>query len=271
MIDRHRIMAVVRKDWLEIARNKQVIASLIVVPVVFAVVFPAALILLGNSGALTASINGLQGFLDHLPAGIVPDSSTVEQTVIYAVIVFFMAPLFLVIPVMVASVTASSSFVGEKERRTIEGLLYTPLSNRELVLAKVLGSVIPSILLTWASFLVYTLIVNGLGWSVMGGLFFPTVTWVILILVLVPLVGFLATSLIVAVSGRSTTMQGAQGTAMFVVLPILAVIVGQATGLMLFDVGIAVIASVVLLLADVAAFFLVVAKFDRERIVTVLS
>ncbi len=268
MIDRQRVWAVVRKDWLEVARNKQVLAPLAIVPLVFAAILPAAVILLGNSGILTSTISGLQGFLDNLPPGIVPADYTVEQTVIYSVIVYFMAPFFLVIPVMTASITASSSFVGEKERRTIEGLLYTPLSNQELILAKVLGSVIPSVLLTWVAFIVYTLIVNGLGAQVMGGLFFPTWTWVVIIIALVPLVAFLATSLIVAVSGRSTTMQGAQGTAMFIVFPILVLVISQATGLMLFDVTIALIGSVLFLAVDVAAFLLIVRRFHRERIIT---
>lgn len=268
MIDRQRVWAVVRKDWLEVARNKQVIGSLASVPLVFAAIIPAAVILLGNSGVLTSTVAGLQGFLDNLPPGIVPADYSVDQTVVYTVIVYFMAPFFLVIPVMTASITASSSFVGEKERRTIEGLLYTPLSNRELVLAKVLGSVVPSVVLTWVAFLLYSVVVNGLGWRLMGGLFFPTWTWAVIILALVPLIGFLATSLIVAVSGRSSTMQGAQGTAMFVVFPILALVVSQATGLMLFDVTIALIAAVMLAVIDVAAFVFVVARFHRERIVT---
>lgn len=268
MIDRQRVGAVVRKDWLEVMRDKQVLAPLVIVPLLFAAIIPAAVTLLGNSSILTSTISGLQGFLDNLPPGVVPLDYSVQQTVVYTVIVYFMAPFFLVIPVMIASITASSSFVGEKERRTIEGLLYTPLSNRELVLAKVLGSVIPSVLLTWVAFIVYTIIVNALGSKLMGGIFFPTWTWAVIIVALVPLVGFLATSLVVAVSGRSTTMQGAQGTALFAVFPILGLVVSQATGLMLFDVTIALIAAAVLVAIDVAVFIFVVARFDRERIIT---
>lgn len=268
MIDRQRVWAVVRKDWLEVARNKQVMVSVAIVPLVFAAILPTAVVLLADSGVLTSTIGGLQGFLDNLPPGVVPADYGVDQIVVYTIIVYFMAPFFLIIPVMTANITASSSFVGEKERRTIEGLLYTPLSNRELVLAKVLGSVVPSVLLTWAAFVVYSIIVNALGSRMMGGVFFPTWTWAVIVVALVPLVGFLGTSLIVAVSGRSTTMQGAQGTAMFVVFPILALIVSQATGLMLFDVTIALIAAGVLLVIDIAAFVFVVARFDRERIIT---
>lgn len=268
MISWRRVWAVMRKDWLEASRNKEVLTALIVVPLVFAVVLPLAVVLLGNSGLVTSTVTGMQGFLDNLPPGLVPAHHTAEQTMVYAVIVYFMAPFFLLIPVMAASITASSSLVGEKERRTIEGLLYTPLSNRELILAKVLGSLVPAVLLAWAAFGAYVLIVTVFGAPVMGGMFFPTWTWWVLIVLLAPLVGFLATSLIVAVSGRSATMQGAQGTAMFVLFPVLALIVGQATGLMVFDVAVALIAAGVLAVIDLAALLLVVSRFHRERIVT---
>ncbi|SDG79636.1 ABC-2 family transporter protein [Lentzea fradiae] len=270
MIDRQRVWALMRKDWLEISRNKQAIAPLAIVPLLFAAIIPAAVILVGNGGLLRTSVNGLQSFLDNLPDGIVPSGYTVEQTVVHTVIIYFLAPFFLLIPVMVATIVGSSSFVGEKERRTVEGLLYTPLTNRELVLGKVLVSVVPSVLVTWVSFVVYTVVVNSLGASVMGGLFFPTWSWVVLVVVLVPLVSFLATSLIVAVSGRSKTMQGAQSTAVVIILPVVGLLIGQATGLMLFDITVALVAALVLLAIDVAAFFLVVKQFHRERVITSL-
>ncbi|WP_395243946.1 ABC transporter permease subunit [Agromyces sp. MMS24-K17] len=268
---RRRVLALVRKDWRELARNRQALAPLVAVPLVFVVLLPTAVILLGANPAITSLVTGLQSFLDHVPAGAMPAGLDDGQAVVYAVVVFFLAPLFLVIPVMVASVTASSSFVGEKERRTIEGLLSTPLSDRELVLGKVLASMLLSVGIAWASFLVYAVLVNVLAWPSFGRVFFPTWTWAVVIGLLVPLVAFLATSLIVAVSGRSTTMQGAQGVAVLVVLPVLALVVGQATGVMLFDAGVALAAAGGLLVVDLAVFPLVARGFDRERIVTRMS
>lgn len=270
MVDRQRVAAVIRKDWMEVVRNKQLVAPLVVLPLLFAVILPVAVIIVGDSGLLAAGVTGMQSFLDKLPAGIVPEGYTVEQTVVYAVLVYFMAPFFLMIPLMVASITAASSFVGEKERHTIEGLLYTPLTNRELVLAKVLGSLIPAVVLTWAAFGVYTLIVLVLGSPAVGEVFFPTWTWIVLVVALVPAVAFLATSLIVAVSGSSTTVQGSQSVAVLVVFPVIGLVISQATGIMLFDVPVALIVTAIVLVLDVIAFFAVVARFDRERIVTKL-
>lgn len=268
MINRQRVLALMRKDWRELAHNKQAVAPLVIVPLLFVVVIPTAVILLGNNAALTSSITGLQGFLDNLPEGILPAGLTVEQTVVYAVIVYFMAPFFLIIPVMVASITASSSFVGEKERRTIEGLLYTPLTDRELVLGNTLVSVIPSVLLAWVSFVIYSVLVNVLAAPIFGGVFFPTWTWAVIILALVPLIAFLATCLIVAVSGRSTSMQEAQGSSVLVILPVLGLVISQATGLLLFDTTVALVASAVVLAIDVVVYLAVVGRFRREGIVT---
>lgn len=270
MINRRRIWALMRKDWRELSRNGQAAAPLVIVPLLFVVVLPVAVILLGDNTLLTSSISGLQGFLDHLPAGLIPTRLSSQQSVVYAVLIYFMAPIFLIIPVMVSSITAASSFVGEKERRTIEGLLYTPVTDRELVLAKILVSVVPSVVLAWVSFLIYTGIVDLLAGPRLGGIFFPTWTWVVIVVALVPLVGFLATCLIVAVSGRSKTMQDAQTASVLVILPVLAVVVSQATGLLLFDTRVALVATGAFLVIDVVVYLAVVGRFRRELIITQL-
>ncbi|UTX54317.1 ABC transporter permease [Leucobacter aridicollis] len=270
-MNRQRILTIARKDLSEVLRNKQTLAPLLVVPIMFAAIFPAAIALLGRSPIPTASVNGLDAFLDNIPEGVLPPDLDTGGVVVYAALTYFMAPLFLLIPVMVASVVASSSFVGEKERRTLEGLLYTPVTNRELVLGKVLASLVPAVVITWGSFAIYTVIANVLGNPVVGRTFFPNPTWLIVVFLLVPVIAFLAITLIVAVSGRSTTVQGAQGISVLVLLPVLALVIGQATGLMLFDAPIALIAVVVIAAIDVAVFLAVAKTFERERLITKLT
>ena len=55
---------------------------------------------------------------------------------------------------------------------------------------------------------------------------------------------------------------------MLVILPVIGLVVSQATGLLLFGTTVAVAASGVLLLVDAAVFRAVVGRFRRERIVT---
>ena len=56
---------------------------------------------------------------------------------------YLLSPLLLVIPLMVSAVLAADAFAGEKERRTLDGLLYLPISDRDLFLAKVLRRLRP--------------------------------------------------------------------------------------------------------------------------------
>ncbi len=93
---------------------------------------------------------------------------------------YLFLPFFLLIPAMASSVIASDSFAGEKERKTIEGLLATPLSDAELMLGKILVAFVPSMIVTLASFAAYTVIVDSLGFGLFGRLILPTINWVLL-------------------------------------------------------------------------------------------
>ncbi len=260
-----RMLALARKDWLELLHNRQALIPVIIVPLIFVVVMPALIILAGNTSIISLPASDLEAFAEIFPDSLVPAGYSPEQTLVHTAITYMLAPLFLIIPVMIASISASSSFVGEKERRTLEGLLYSPLSNRELVLAKVLASFIPAVLFTWASFIIFTVLVNGLAWNLFDGPFFPNWTWAVMTVFLVPLVAFLSVLLIVAVSQRSTTMQSAQGASVFMVLPIIGLVVSQSSGLLFVDVTVVAIAIVAVALIDLATFWLVVRSFQRER------
>lgn len=263
-----RVWTVARKDLLEVLRSKQALFPIIVVPLGLAVAIPAS-ILHGLTGPNSAAPAGaLSSFISGFPVSLAPAGLDDTQMLIYAFAVFFMAPLFLLIPSISATVIGSSSFVGEKERRTIEGLLYTPITNRELVLGKILASLIPSIVISWSSFACYALIVNYYANPVIGQSFFPTTSWVVLMLVMVPLIAFLTVALIVAVSGRSTSSQSAQGTSFLVVMPVILLTIGQSAGLLLFDVSVMWAVSGVLLIVNVVVFLAVARIFNRERILT---
>lgn len=262
-----RIRALIRKDWLELLHNSAALAPLIIVPAVFVVIIPVLMFILGGSVGLSASINGLDAFIRNFPPEFLPAGYSLDDQMLYAMVTYFMAPLFLIIPVMVASITASSSFVGEKERRTLEGLFYTPLTNRELAFGKILGSFLPAVGLTWVCFVLYTTIVTAFGYTRFGW-FFPTTGWVLSMVLIVPLIAFVAIAATVAVSQRAKTMQGAQGSAMFFVLPIIALVVSQSTGVLLFGTPVVLAFAAVLAVVAIILFYFVVARFSRERMLT---
>ena len=57
--------------------------------------------------------------------------------------------MFLLMPVFVPILISSQSVAGEKERRTLEPLLASPVTAAELVLGKSLASVVPAVAITW--------------------------------------------------------------------------------------------------------------------------
>ncbi|MCW4035170.1 MAG: ABC transporter permease, partial [Candidatus Bathyarchaeota archaeon] len=123
---------VFRKDWLEIKRNWQVILPIVVLPLIISVVLPVVLTvipsLVPDSGM---QISGFEALLQNLPSSVQNQLAgmTEMQTMVYVVALYFLAPFFLIIPLMASSVIASDSFAGEKERKTIEALLATPISD----------------------------------------------------------------------------------------------------------------------------------------------
>ncbi len=226
--------AMIRKDVIEITGSSQTIVPLVLVPLLIMVVFPAALMVgaqFGQSGMV--GINGFDQMVrvfGDLFAGMTP-----AQTMITIGVNIFFPTMFLLIPVMCASIMGASSFVGEKEHKTLESLMYTPLSLRELFVAKVAGTVLVSYLTALVTVIAFGIVVDIGGRVYFGHLIFPNLKWLILIFWVTPGVTVLGVAFMVRVSAKANTFQDAQQMAAFVVLPILLLVGGQATGLFLLD------------------------------------
>ncbi len=159
-----------------------------------------------------------------------------EQQLLYFIVIYLAAPFFLLIPVMVASVITANSFAGEKERKTLEGLLYTPVSMGELFIGKALAAFVPAIVTTFASFIVYGILVNSLAYPVFSELIFPTFNWVVLIFLIVPLLVLCIIFINIFISAKVKGFQEAYQLGGVVVLPIIGLVIGQATGFLFISV-----------------------------------
>src|SRR4030042_5172923 len=136
------MLAIVRKDLKVVIQNKNIVMPIIIIIAVFFIGFPwlaglAPTIIRGLGGQMTS----LEGILTKMPAGMLQELAgyAVSQKVIVFVLVYMLLPFFLMIPLMAASLFAADSFAGEKERKTLDALLYTPTTDRELFIAKMLS------------------------------------------------------------------------------------------------------------------------------------
>ncbi|MBN2355932.1 ABC transporter permease [candidate division KSB1 bacterium] len=263
------IKAVFYKDWRELLKSRQAMVTLIMVPVILMIILPAGIIIstMVKSDYLT---DKNAQFMQYFPQNLLPPGLDELQKLLYAMLVIFNAPLFLLIPIMAASIIAANSFAGEKERKTLEGLLYTPVTDKELVLGKILVALAPAILISWLCFLVYGIMVNAMTYEVFHRLFFPTDMWIVLVLLLVPGMSFLSLSIVVAVSQRASGTWEAQQISALLVLPVIAFLISQSTGIFYVSLLGMIIIGLVILLIDAAIFFWIVKSLDRERMLTKL-
>ena len=168
---------------------------------------------------------------------------TFEQQYIYLFINYLLPSLFLLVPIITASVVAANSFVGEKERRTLESLLFSPISIKTLFVSKVLASFIPSYLVSIISFICSGIIINAMGYPLFNEMIFPSANWIALITCLSPMVTFMTVLLNVLISSRVKTYQEAQNIGGIIVLPVIGLMVGQVSGLFLVGVQLTLLIS----------------------------
>jgi ABC-type Na+ efflux pump permease subunit len=270
-----KALIVFRKDWLEIRRNSQVLLPIIVVPLMLAVILPVLLFVIPTLSNVSGNIpGGLESMVKNLPSSIRDEIAgmTSQQTILYIISLYFFAPFFMIIPLMASSVTASDSFAGEKERKTIEALLATPISDSELLFGKILVSFIPSMMVTIGSFIVYSTVVDVLSYTIFNGrLLLPNLLWIILVFGLAPTVALAGIGLTVMISSRVRGFREAQQISVVLLLPILTLVFGQAVGAIIF--GPLVVAALIGIfgIVDIVVFYMSLRIFRREEILLKLA
>jgi len=265
------IRAIVRKDWKVVFQNKGVTIPMIVVPVMILGALPGLAALVPSLSAMPGwSLNELDPFLAHMPPGLQAELAGYngEQLVVVAMLVYFLAPMYLILPLMVASVVAAGSFAGEVERKTMEALIYTPTTDREIFLAKMLVAWLPAIAVAWGGFVLYSVMTNLAAWRVMGRVFFPNAMWLVLALWVAPAVAGLGLGVTVIVSARAKSFQEASQLAGVIVLPIIMLVIGQATGVMYFSVGLVALLGLVCWFMDAALLRYGGRAFKRSEVIT---
>lgn len=271
----NKVILVFKKDWIEIRRNWQIILPIIIVPLMISILLPILIIIiLSLTGSTGLSLNELEKLIQNMPAHIQERLKTMtqQQILIYIIAVYFFAPFFLIIPLMASSVIASDSFAGEKERKTIEALLATPISDEELFLGKILVSFIPSMIVTILSFTVYTIIFDTLSYNIFSGnLILPNLEWLLIIFCLAPTIAFTSIGLTVMISAKVKGFREAQQISAILLIPILVLIIGQATGAVILGIQNIILLTVIFAIIDFIIFKISTKLFKREEILLKLT
>lgn len=128
--------SIIIKDLKRMVSTRRMFFTLLIVPFVLTVVVPSAFLL--TQHFIPQEQEEFQKLLALLPTG---EQVTGQQEKLAVLLTNYLLPLFfLMIPIMASTIMSASSFVGEKEKHTLETLLYCPLSLTEIFQAKVAAS-----------------------------------------------------------------------------------------------------------------------------------
>ena len=231
-----RVLALYRKELREYRRSSSIVATMGVIPLAF-VIFPLLEVV-------------------FLPASAADALRTANPLVI-----------LLGIPALVPSVIAAYAVVGEREQGTLEPVLTTPIQREELLLAKALAVLVPSLAVAYAVYAFFLTCTRlfaqpAVAAAVLRGpaLLAP--------LLFTPLLTTWSIWVGIAISTRASDVRVAQQLGAVVGLPAILVAYLIAFNVIHVTPGLAVGGAVALLVLDGIGWRIVSAAFDRERLIT---
>lgn len=238
-------VTLVKKDVRSVTSNKRLISVMLVVPLMLTVVLPSIFVV--GTILQPDSADDFRVLLELLPSG---SALSEEQAILSLIVNQIMPVFFLMIPIMTSSVMAASSFVGEKEKHTLETLLYSPLSLRQVFQAKILAAFSVGMGVTFLSFAAMFLVVEAETIFLTGVGIVPEASWLIVMLLISPSICLAAIALTVRTSAKAQSVEESQQRSVFLIFPIIALVIGQFSGVLLLDAWILLGLGVVLAAVD---------------------
>lgn len=234
-----RIRAVALKEFRELRRTRTIVVTMAVLPVVFLIA--PALTIFKIPASAPASL------ADH--------------------VVGVTSLLLLMVPAVIPPTIAAYSVLGERDQGTLEPCLTTPVRSAELLLGKALAAFVPSVVVAYVLYAIVLAGVRAFAVHVVSAVLWSGPQMLAQIL-FTPLLAAWAIWVGIAISTRARDVRSAQQLSTLASLPLLGF-----TSLVTFQVispsvSIAVVAALILLVIDLAAWRVVSGLFNRERLIT---
>jgi ABC-type Na+ efflux pump permease subunit len=235
-VSRRRVRAIVRKELREFRRNRSIVTSMAVVPLIFTIA-PLIEVLALPAGASGALLHG-----DPLA-------------------------ILLGIPALVPATVAAYAVAGERQQGTLEPVLTTPIRREEFLLAKAVATLVPSLAISLAVYGFFIACIElfaqpAVASAVLNG---PDI---LAQLVFTPLLATWSIWVGIAISARSTDLRVAQQLGAVASLPAVVVLYLIAYDVIPASLGLALGFGLLLVVLDGLGWRIVSAMFDRERLIT---
>jgi ABC-type transport system involved in multi-copper enzyme maturation permease subunit len=232
-----RVRAVIGKELAEFRRNRMIVATAAILPVVF-LISPTASILLASAHGVASAGKRVEAAL------FIP----------------------LLIPVFVPALLSAYAVIGERDQGTLEPVLTTPVSRAELLIGKAVAVFLPAVVLAYLMFGVFVAITQfatspAVAAAVRGAPQLPAT------LILIPLLAAWAIWIGLAISARASDTRVAQQLAVLGSLPPVVLVGLMSLHVISPTFGLVAALTGALLAVDCAACPLVARLFDREQLV----
>ncbi len=231
-----RVRAIYRKELREYRRNRSIVATMAAIPLGL-VIFPLVEVLALPASAASALLNG-----DPLV-------------------------ILLGVPAIVPSVVAAYSVAGERQQGTLEPVLTTPIRREELLLAKALAALVPTLAVAYALYAFFLACTALFAQPAVASAVLQ-VPDLLAQLLFTPLLAVWSIWVGIAISTRSSDPRVAQQLGALVGLPAILVAYLIAFNVIPATLGLACGIAAALLVLDGLGWRIVSAAFNRERLIT---
>ena len=234
------------KDFKMFMKKKNIIYSIVMVPLIISFLLPAVIDYAGQN-------SGLKGF----PAS--------ELVILLPAFTFF----YLILAGMIPTTIASYTIVGEKVEKSLEPLLATPTTDGEILLGKGIAAFVPPIAAILGGATIFMILMDIVTQSRLGYYYFPNWNAAIVLFLMVPLAAIISVEWNVIVSSRVSDVRVAQQIGILVMLPFAGIYVaGELNIIQLGMTSNLLIISGILLAVALLLLYVSRATFRREEILT---
>jgi ABC-type Na+ efflux pump permease subunit len=233
-----RTGAILKKELRDYRRNRFVILTMAVLPLIF------------------LALPTIQLFVKVSATGARIDTR-IGLSLLY----------LLIIPAIVPSALSAYSVVGEREQGTLEPVLITPIRREEFLVGKALAVLVPALVVAYAIFGVFLGTAALFARPAVASAVFQG-THLLIQLLFTPLLAGWSIWVGIAMSARSADVRVAQQLGVLASLPPLAIVVLITLNVIPASTAVALGLAGALLLVDALGWRAVARMFDRERLVT---
>lgn len=254
------VWTVLQREWFETVRNRLLMSTILIPPILLTV---APILLTAAVGASSLPPELEQQVLAQRPEwasftpGELAGAFAVQQFLVF----------FLLMPAYIPLSVATFSIIGEKQARSLEPVLASPIRTQELLAGKAVAALVPGLLAGWVTYAIFVVLAS----LTYGPALFGVVTdpsWLAGVFLLGPAVGLSSVVAGVIVSARVNDPRVAQQIGGVVIVPVIALVLLQATGTLLVGAAGYTLLAIIVLIISIVGLRIGVRLFDREAILT---